>query len=246
MSNAVYPSLVQGLTYTVLRTPEFATIVQKAPNGTEVRIPQMQNPIWHFTLLYDFLFGHFNNPNNTMAYAPCTDIDTLVGFFLARQGQNDDFLWTDPKNNSIGPAVSDSSPNLQAQLQLVNDGVGNYYSPIQRKVGGLFWEDITDLNGTVTVYANGSLQTSGTNYTVAGPGLAIPGSSFLGMYLKWTSPAAWIASRSYALNATILDPAGHIQKVTTAGTSGSTQPAWNANIGNTTTDGSVTWTNQGL
>ncbi len=110
MSNSVYPSAIQGLTFTVLRTPEFSTIVQKSPSGNELRIPQAYNPIWHFTLIYDFIFGNFKNSNNTMPYAPFTDLDTLVGFYLARAGQNDDFLWSDPKNNYVGPAIFSAPP----------------------------------------------------------------------------------------------------------------------------------------
>jgi len=80
-------------------------------------------------------------------------------------------------------------PNPQAQLQLVNDGAGNYYSPIQRNMGGLFLEDITDLNGALALYQNGVLVTSG--YTLMGPGLALPGYSFQGLYVKWSViPAA--------------------------------------------------------
>jgi hypothetical protein len=54
----------------------------------------------------------------------------------------------------------------------------------------------------------------------------------------------WAASTAYALGAEILDPAGHIQKVTTAGTSGSSIPTFNDSSG-TTTDGSAVWTDQG-
>ena len=116
----------------------------------------------------------------------------MMGFLMARGGQFDDFLFEDPDDNFVGPAMNPSSPNLQAQLQLFSDGAGNWYSPIQRNMGGMFWEDITDLNGSIAVYANGALQTSGTDYTLAGPGLAIPGNSFLGMYLAWApqSPPA--------------------------------------------------------
>lgn len=74
-------------------------------------------------------------------------------------------------------------------LQMVNDGAGNYYSPLQRNVGGQFLEDVTDLNpqdgSGLKVYANGVLQTPGTNYNLLGPGLSIPGYSFQGMYLQW-------------------------------------------------------------
>jgi hypothetical protein len=55
---------------------------------------------------------------------------------------------------------------------------------------------------------------------------------------------AWQASTAYALNQEILDSNLNIQKVTKAGTSGSTQPAtWSAS--GTTTDGTVTWTYEG-
>jgi hypothetical protein len=67
------------------------------------------------------------------------------------------------------------------------------YSPIQRNFGGQFLEDITDLNTTVyslNVWDNGVLKTSGVDYTLAGPGLAIPGYSFEGLYLSWINPPA--------------------------------------------------------
>jgi hypothetical protein len=83
---------------------------------------------------------------------------------------------------------------------VVNDGAGNYYSPIQRNFGGQFYEDITDLNGAIAVYKNGTLASAGTGagqYQVAGPGLALPGASFYGMYLSWgtTPPAAPVTAQ---------------------------------------------------
>lgn len=54
----------------------------------------------------------------------------------------------------------------------------------------------------------------------------------------------WAALSPYALGQIIIDPAGHVQKVTTAGTSGAVQPTWNATF-STTVDGSVIWTDQG-
>lgn len=65
------------------------------------------------------------------------------------------------------------------------------YSPVQRNYGGQFHEDITDLNpaNTIAVYDNGIIQTLGTNYSLNGPGLAIPGQSFLGLYLTWLTGA---------------------------------------------------------
>jgi hypothetical protein len=57
----------------------------------------------------------------------------------------------------------------------------------------------------------------------------------------------WAANTAYTAGQFITDPNSNIQLVTTAGTSGGTQPAsWNTVYGKPTTDGSVTWTNNGL
>ena len=61
--------------------------------------------------------------------------------------------------------------------------------PIQRTLDGVFYEDITDLNGAITVYDNGVLRKPlpSIDYTVNGPGLALPTASYMGLYLKWVS-----------------------------------------------------------
>ena len=58
---------------------------------------------------------------------------------------------------------------------------------------------------------------------------------------------AWQASFAYALNQVVLDSNLNVEKVTTAGTSGASQPTWNATAGGTTSDGThgLVWTNQG-
>lgn len=53
----------------------------------------------------------------------------------------------------------------------------------------------------------------------------------------------WVASTVYNVGTIIKDNNNNIQRVTTAGTSGSGQhPAWNTVLNGTTTDNSVTWT----
>jgi hypothetical protein len=303
----VFPTL-PGLTYTLLKTPGFDTLVMTAPNKYEVRIQQTINPIWSFQLVFDFLHDFFWGGQ----FAVLTELRTLMGFFTQMGGKAGSFLFIDTQDYSVGPALStatwqastyyplnfgilDSSnhwqqvsatttgvtgstlptfshtggttvdggvtwtdkgaysssgfPNVPlASLPLVTDGVGNWYSPIQRSLNGVFYEDITDLNGSITVYLNAVLQTSSggsPNYSVAGPGLAAENGSYMGMYIAWvTGFSAWTASHTYATNAEILDPAGHIQKATTGGTSGSTIPVFN-DSGGTTTDNGVTWTDQG-
>lgn len=245
MSLPVFPSL-PGLTFTSLKTPAFKTLNASSANGYEVRIAESINPIWSWELIFDFLHDYFWG-----SFMTVSELRTLMGFYNAQSGMFASFLYTDPDDNYVGPALVSAAPNTPlAQLQLVNDGLGNYYSPIQRTLDGVFYEDITDLNGAIAVYANGSLASVGTGtgqYEVLGPGLALPGNSYLGMYLKWgQSLAAWASGTVYALNAEILDPAGHVQKATTGGTSGSTIPTFN-DSGGTTTEGpdTLVWTDQG-
>ena len=183
MTLPVFPVL-PGLTFTVVKTPKFNTLVNEAPNAYEVRLPQTTNPIWEWTLIYDFLHDFFWGSFTTVS-----ELRTLMGFFNAQYGQSASFLYTDPDDNYVGPALVSAAPNTPlAQLALVTDGEGNWFSPIQRTLDGVSYEDITDLNGSITVYANGTLATAGTGageYTVLGPGLAIPGYAYMGMYLAW-------------------------------------------------------------
>lgn len=191
----VYPSAVRGLTFTVTRSAGFSTDKQTSPSKIETRVQNMINPLWTWKLMYSYLL---DRPWMIQSSLINTDLRVLLDFFLAASGQFNDFLFLDPDDNYVGPAMNGSTPNTPlAQLQIVNDGAGNYYSPIQRTFGGLFYEDITDLNlstGTggapLVVYANGVLQELGgvsPNYSVLGPGLSLPGASYAGMYLKWTA-----------------------------------------------------------
>jgi len=241
----VYPSKIFGLKPNVVKTRELSTIVQSGDDpGNVTTIPQVINPVWHFNLIYEQVFNDpgpnpaFTNPSYT-----ATELDTLMGFDLAQGGPNGMFLFDDPEDDTV---------TLQP-LQLVNDGATppNWYTPIQKLRGdptvAQFYEDITDLNpqnfSGLVVKANGLTASSTTDYSVGGPGLALPGYSFLGLYLQWK---AWQTSHNYSVLGTLLiDPAGHLQKITTAGISGSSEPAFN-DSGSTTTDGAAVWTDQGV
>jgi hypothetical protein len=59
-----------------------------------------------------------------------------------------------------------------------------------------------------------------------------------------TTPA-WQASHAYAINSLIVDTHGFIEKCTTAGTSGLSQPNWSTTWNSTLTDNTVVWTNIG-
>lgn len=186
MSNLVFPAAIKGLTYTVDESLEFGPIIQGASNLSEVRIGQTVNPIHHWTFIYEFIYDTYNSPNNTMPFSPYTDLATMRGFYKARGGTVDDFLYSDADQNGV----------VLQPMQLLNDGGGNYYTPIQVNDGGEFFEDVTDLNGSLSLFANGVLQTAPTNYSLVGPGYSFPGFSFMGLVAKWVAspPAAPITA----------------------------------------------------
>ena len=157
MSLSVFPSL-PGLTYTSMKTPKFNTLVQSGANEYEVRLPQYTNPVWTWTLIFDFLHDFFWGSFQTVS-----ELRTLMGFVNDNYGKASSFLYTDPDDNSVGPALVGGLPNVPlAQLALVSDGVGNYYSPVQRTLDGTSFEDITDLNGAIAVYLDGTLAAAGS------------------------------------------------------------------------------------
>lgn len=244
MSLAVFPTGLRGLTYPVMKSSGFNTLKQEAPNKLSARVAQTYNPVWEWSLIYDFLA---DDPDHLPMGVAYSEYRILQGFILSQGGEFGEFLYSDPSDRSIGPALIAGAPNPLAELQLVNDGAGSYYSPIQRNFGGQFYEDITDLDGALAVYANGVLKTAGTDYYIVGPGLAIPGASYMGLAIAWATPPAWAAGAVYATNDEIMDPAGHVQKATTGGTSGSSIPTFN-DTGGTTSEGPDTlqWTDQGM
>jgi uncharacterized protein (TIGR02217 family) len=166
MSNAVFPVL-PGLMWDVTRTPEFATKIQRASSGKETRIAYMTAPIWRWVLKYDVL------RQNTVT----TELSQLLGFFNARRGKFDSFLYTDPIDSAV----------VAAQIG-VGDGATTVFQ-LTRAFGG-FTENVYDLNGAASIYKNGVLQASG--YSVSATGLlTFTAAPAAGVVITWTGSYYW-------------------------------------------------------
>jgi hypothetical protein len=114
--------------------------------------------------------------------------------------------------------------------------------------------------GVSTIDANGNIQTVTTAGTTAGTtpnwNKTLGGTTTDGTVV-WTNegpgiaaahvPAGrvWAAGTPYVVGAAIVDANGNVQECTASGTSGANTPSWAAGYGATTSDGTVTWTNQG-
>jgi hypothetical protein len=101
-----------------------------------------------------------------------------------------------------------------------------------------------NVNSTITL----PIYTSGTNTPASCTAGSIYQYSLEGCQTSGGAACSagppWTASVAYAVGATTLDAAWHVQMVTVAGTSGGSTPAWNDSAG-TTIDGTVTWQDEG-
>ena len=146
MSDAVFPSL-PGLAWDVVKRPQFATIVQRAASGREVRAALWAAPIWEWDLTYDLLRDDASD-----------ELKTLLGFFLQRQGAFDSFLFSDPSDNAVSGQALGIGDGANMSFQLV------------RAYGG-FVEPIQDLNGGASVRVDGVIKATPADYAIDGTGL---------------------------------------------------------------------------
>lgn len=162
MSNAVFPTL-PGLKWGLTKTPVWSTKVQQAASGRELRASYFSYPLWKFSLGYEVLRA------NALA-----ELQTLIGFFNARQGSFDSFLYEDPDDKSVSNQVFGVAATGQTQYQLARD------------FGG-FVEPVIAPKGTPVIMVAGVPKVAGTDYTISSSGLV----NFItaltaGQSLSWT------------------------------------------------------------
>lgn len=106
--------------------------------------------------------------------------------------------------------------------------------------------------GQIILDPNGNFQTVSTAGTTGATeptftSATVSGQTTTDGTVTWTASVGtplniWRATQPYILNMSFLDPNGNVQTVTTAGTTGATQPTYCVTAGCTTTDGTVVTT----
>jgi hypothetical protein len=89
VSSAVFPgtlAAMPGLAWSVTKVPAFNSKIQTSVGNAELRASFTPYPRWTWTLKYNFLQGG----------SASTAFETLLGFWLARKGAYDSFLYDDP------------------------------------------------------------------------------------------------------------------------------------------------------
>ena len=147
---AIFPTL-PGLGWSVSKAPRFATRIQRAVSGRELRVVDQPNPIWTWTLTYSLLRDAHDARAASGPGLGYDELRTLMGFFLQQQGAFQPFLFDDPTDD-------------QASAQAI--GIGDGGTTVFRLVrtmgaalpGGGFAEPITAPNVVSAIYFDGVLQ----------------------------------------------------------------------------------------
>src|SRR5437870_4340554 len=150
---AIFPML-PGLGWSVTKSARFATRIQRAVNGRELRALDQPSPIWSWTLTYPLLRDKWDSRSGGVGSRGTgyDELRTLAGFFLQQQGAFQPFLFDDPTDHAVTAQPIGTGNSSTSVLQLV------------RSMGG-FAEPIAAPDTVSAIYFNGVLQ-SASGYTV--------------------------------------------------------------------------------
>jgi uncharacterized protein (TIGR02217 family) len=138
--------------------------VQLAISGKETRIAKQTYPRWKWDLTYNVL----------RSGAAFTELQQLAGFFNARQGMFDTFLYEDADDNGVLSQPVAEGDGATVNFQLIRS-FGGFIEPMLAP----------NLSQPLNVYVNGALQTSGVSVSVWNDGNPLgPG------VLSFTAPPA--------------------------------------------------------
>lgn len=148
MTDAVFPVL-PGLKWSGSKSPIWSTAVQQSTSGCEVRAALYANPLWKFSLSYEFLRDDASQ-----------ELQQIIGLFNRCKGQFRPFLYRDPTDCTVTDQRFGTGNGVQRTFQLV------------RSIGG-FAEPVAAVAGTPLILAGGSAVTGfsidGGTVTFASP-----------------------------------------------------------------------------
>ena len=148
---AIFPTL-PGLGWSVGKAPRFATRIQRAVSGRELRVVEQPNPIWSWTLTYTLLRDAHDTRAASGPGVGYDELRTLMGFFLQQQGAFQPFLFDDPTDDTV-----------TGQALATGDGSATVFQLV-RTMANLA-EPIIAPNTVSAIYFNGVRQ-SGSGYSI--------------------------------------------------------------------------------
>ena len=145
-----YPSFpaLPGQGWSVHKRPTFSTRVAQHPSGREVRTGNYAHTLYEFELQYDGLDSLGKHPG-----LQTQSLQSLMGLYLASQGQLYPFLYTDPTDSSV-----------TGQQIGVGNGTTTMFT-LSRTLGG-FTEPVSYTTAVSSVLVNG---VSSSSWTLSQP-----------------------------------------------------------------------------
>lgn len=167
MSEAIYPDL-PGLKPEIKRTPMWKTLRQESVSGKILTAALMTYPTRKYMLAYEVLRAGAEQ-----------ELQNLEGFFNARQGSFDTFLFNDPDDRSVTD-----------QTFGTGNGVTTAF-PLLRTRGG-FSEPVQSVNGAPVIKVAGVVKATPADYVISTLGVV----NFVvapanGAALTWTGNYYW-------------------------------------------------------
>jgi len=149
--------------------------LKKAPKGNNIRqmtaarrgnvtVSLMPFPTWAFEA--DLL------ATGTQGLAT-SQLALFQGLYIATNCGASLWLFNDVTDNSVTTANSgmlNVSSGAATPMGLTGDGSSTQFQ-LARSIGGLGWDVIQNLNGSPSIYVNGSLKTPVTDYSVSSTGV---------------------------------------------------------------------------
>ena len=143
-------------------TPRFHSAPQPNAAGRgNAAASMMPFPVWDFNVVL---------PANVSSILTTSSIiSQFFGTFGLCQGQGGLFLYDDVTDDTVTTACSGMLDNVSTSADYMTTTVNGTSTEFQlvRTLGGLAWDIIQNLNGSIDVYVNGTLKTLGTDYSVS-------------------------------------------------------------------------------
>ncbi|ENS9400351.1 hypothetical protein ELG10_08585 [Neisseria gonorrhoeae] len=149
MGNAVFPEF-PGLKWGRKKTAVWSTGTQKSASGREFRTAYYTYPQWRFSLSFEVL----------RTKVSVNELEKLAGFFNARKGSFESFLYEDPADNAVTDQPVGNTVQGVARYQLV------------RSMGG-FIEPVSAVKERPAVKVGGTALAYGRDYTVTDKGVLV-------------------------------------------------------------------------
>lgn len=149
MGNAIFPTF-PGLKWGRKKTAVWSTGTQKSASGREFRTAYYSYPQWRFSLSFEVL----------RTKASVNELEQLAGFFNARKGSFESFLYEDPTDNAVTDQAIGNTVQGVTRYQLV------------RSIGG-FIEPVLAVKERPAVKVGGVALTYGRDYTVTDKGVLV-------------------------------------------------------------------------